>query len=76
MLTRDEKKTALVALVIRLRNSKYTFKAGIMSGLRLFQLARERNRLTWMEMYWQRVIVCIAVRERATNNSLRQKSIF
>ncbi len=25
-----------------------------MSGLRLFQSARERNSLTWMEMYWQR----------------------
>ncbi len=31
-----------------------TFEAGIMSGLRrLFQMARERNSLTWMEMYWQ-----------------------
>ncbi len=31
-----------------------TFEAGIMSGLRrLFQTARERNRLTWMEIYWQ-----------------------
>ncbi len=31
-----------------------TFEAGIMSGLRrLFQTARERNSLTWMEMYWQ-----------------------
>ncbi len=31
-----------------------TFEAGIMSGLRrLFQTARERNSLTWMDIYWQ-----------------------
>ncbi len=47
-----EKKNCEVALVIRLNDSKQTFKAGIMSGLRrLFQLATERNSLTWMEMY-------------------------
>ncbi len=49
-----EKKNCKVALVIHLRDSKKTFKGGIMSGLRLFQSARERNSLTWMEMYWQR----------------------
>ncbi len=53
-LTRDGNKNCEVALVIRLHDSKKTFKAGIISGLRLFQSARERNSLTWMEIYWQR----------------------
>ncbi len=39
-------KNCEVALVIRLHDSKKTFKAGIISGLRLFQSARERNSLT------------------------------
>ncbi len=62
-----------VALVIRLRDSKKTFKAGIMSGLRrLFQSVRERNR-TWIEMYLQIYIAGIAVRERATNSTSGKK---
>ncbi len=36
-------KNCEVALVIRLRDSKQTFKAGKMSGLRLFQSARDRE---------------------------------